>query len=329
MSTVLADLTRKQRAATAFTARGWHVCLIGPTRLPLRNCEQCRDEPDNPAYVPHSGTDDCPHALDTCHGYKAATTNLDHVMRMLDRNPEANLGIATGASNLVVIDLDLNKKALPVPEKYAHLDGVSGGDDVFCYVLERYGIPFPPDTLIVETRSGGWHLWWQLPPDARVKSTNDGSFGWLIDVRSSGAYVPAPGTVVRGGGTYRRVSERMDPAPAPPWLMHHLRVTGHLPEPPKPRKPYRFQPRPDGDRIGQERLGRLADQLGAAPEHTGHAALVAATYSAAHLVADGLVGEDDAEAAMYQAGRARGRADSEIRTAWTTALAKAGTGARR
>lgn len=329
MSTVLADSDRKRRAAAAFIVRGWHVCLIGPTRLPLRNCEQCRNEPDNPDYVPHFGVEDCPHALDVCHGYKSATADLDHVMRMLERNPEANLGVATGASNLVVIDVDVNKKALPVPERYAGLAGVNGGDDVFCYVLERYGVSFPPDTLTVSTRSGGWHFWWQLPPGVTVKSTNDGSFGWLVDVRSSGAYVPAPGTVVHGGGVYRRLGKRMDPAPAPEWLLHHLKVTGHMPAPPKPRRPFRFQPRPDGDRHGQERLGRLADQLASAPEHTGHAALVAATYSAAHLVADGLVGEADAEAAMYQAGQSRGRADSEIRTAWTTALAKAGTGARR
>lgn len=329
MSTRLADMARKHRAATAFVERGWHVCLIGPTRLPLRNCEQCRGESDNPEYVPHRGVEDCPHALDTCHGYKAASANLDHVMRMLERNPDANLGIATGASGLVVIDVDLNRKALPVPEKYAHLEGVSGGDDVFCYVLERYKAPFPPNTLTVATRSGGAHYWWALPAGTVVKSTNDGSFGWLVDVRSSGAYVPAPGTVLRDGGTYRRVSEELDPAPAPQWLLHHLKVTGHMPEPPRPRRTFSFQPRPDADRRGQERLGRLADQLATAPEHAGHAALVAATFSAAHLVADGFVTENDAEAAMYQAGRVRGRADSEIRTAWTTALTKAGTGARR
>ena len=329
MSITLTDPARKQRAAAAFIERGWHVCLLGPTRLPLRNCEQCRDEPDNEAYVPHSGVADCPHALDTCHGYKAATADLGHVLRMLERNPDANLGIATGASGLVVIDVDVNKKALPAPEKYAHLEGVSGGDDVFCYVLERYGVTFPPNTLTVATRSGGWHFWWTLPPGTVVKSTNDGSFGWLIDVRSAGAYVPAPGTVLRDGGSYRRVSEELDPSAAPQWLLHHLKVTGHMPEPARPRAAFRYQPRPDADRHGQQRLGRLADQLATAPEHTGHAALVAATYSAAHLAADGLVSEADAETAMYQAGRARGRADSEIRTAWTTALAKAGTGARR
>lgn len=329
MSTTLTDTVRKRRAAEAFVSRGWHVCMIGPTRLPLRNCDQCRDESDNPHYVPHRGVKDCPHALDICHGYKAASNDLDHVLGMLERNPEANLGIATGASSLVVIDVDVNKKALPVPEKYRRLEGVNGGDDLFCFVLERYGVPFPPDTLTVETRSGGWHFWWSVPPGTVIKSTNDGSFGWLIDVRASGAYVPAPGTVVRGGGMYRRISEAMDPAPAPRWLMHHLKITGHLPKPPEPRRTYRFQAREGADRIGQERLGRLVDQLTAAPEHTGHAALVAATYSAAHLVADGLVDEADAEAAMYQAGRARGRAEAEIRTAWTTALIKVGTGARR
>jgi Bifunctional DNA primase/polymerase, N-terminal len=322
------ELARKRRAAAAFIQHDWHLILLGPTRLPLKNCELCNDDPKNPAYIPHTGVADCPHGADICHGHQAGSNNFDHVMRLLDRYPLANFGIAAGPSNLVVVDLDTNKRNAPTPEKYQGLPGIIDGCDVFAYALERYGARWPEDTLAVGTPTpGGLHLYWSLKPGTVITSSNNGQFGWLIDVRSSGSYVPAPGSVVRGG-RYRRLGDVIDPAPAPAWLLHHLTVTGHVPAPPKPRTPFRFRPRPGADRIGQERLGRIADQLVTAPPHTGHAALCTATTAAAHLVSDGLVGEVDAEDTIFAAGRSRNRDEREIRDAWRTALNKAGTGAR-
>jgi len=317
------EVARKQRATGWFTARDCALILIGPTRLPLRNCEQC--DPKAEEYEPHQGVADCPHELDVCHGWQAGSKNPDHIARLLERFPAANLGVVPAMSGLVVIDLDANKKDAPVPEQYRAAGGITDGWDVFAAVLMRYAAPWPCDTLTVGTPSGGLHLWWKVKPDLTVTSTSAGQFGWLVDVRAAGSYVPAPGTKVRGG-EYRRHGDVVEPADAPGWLLHHLKATGHMPQAAKPRPAFRHRPRADGGQVGQERLGRIADQLVSAPAHTGHAALCTATTAAAHLVADGLVPEDEAASVILDAGLSRNRAEREIRDAWRTALNKIGRG---
>lgn len=317
------DLVRKQRAAAAFIQRGWYVCLIGNERLPLRNCAQCSDR--SPQYVPHVGAADCPHPIGTCHGYQAASNNLDHVQALIETHPWANLAIAPDPSRLVVIDLDANRKGAAVPEQYRSQDGIRDGWDVFATVLMRYqgNTPrWPDDTLSVLTPNGGLHLWWTLPPRITVLSRNS-QFGWLIDVKSRGAAVPAPGAT-RGDGVYKRCGTILDPAPAPGWLLEHLRLTGHIAQPAKPRPRRQFIPRPDADRAAQERLGRICDQLARADEGTRHETLVSATYAAAHMVAAGVLDEAEAYSAIQDAGYDADRTTGEIKSAWETALRKAG-----
>jgi len=317
---------RRARAAAAFIERGWHTLLLGPTRKPFRNCDLCRPEDHgvpNAKYVPHVGVIDCPHPLDICHGHQAATLDLDHLHALLSRYPAANLGVATGPSRLVVVDIDTNRRNEPLPEAYRDIDGVRDGWDVFTLVLQRYGVEWPDMTLTVGTPGKGLHLWFRLPEKVTVLSRT-GQFGWLIDVKSDRAYITAPGTVTNAG-EYRRFGDVMDPMAAPEWLMRHLKITGHIPQPVVKKKFY-FRPRPDADRLGQERLGRIADNLTGAPAHTGHAALCTATTAAAHLVADGLVDEMEAREVIAEAGRDRNRTEAEIAHAWRSALAKVGCG---
>lgn len=322
------DLARKHRAAAAFLERGWHLILIGPSRKPMRNCDLCRDAKDNEHYVPHGGVEDCPHEPETCHGWQAGTLDPARVHRLLETNPTANLGVVTSLSRLVVIDLDVNKKGADPPEAYRGMLGINDGWDAFAAVLQRYEQRWPDDTLTLDTPSGGLHLWWTLPAGLTVTSSSEGKFAWLVDVRAQGSYVPAPGARTREG-EYKRWAGVMDPPPAPGWLLSHLKATGHFPEVEKPRRPYNFTPKPGAAADGEERLGRIADALVTAPDHTGHAALCTATMAAAHLVADGIVDESRAHDVILGAGRARNRTDPEIKSAWRTALAKAGTGAGR
>lgn len=317
---------RRARAAAAFIERGWHTLLLGPTRIPFRNCDVCRPEDQgvpNPKYVPHSGVIDCPHPLDICHGHQAATLDLDHLNALLRRYPAANLGVATGPSRLVVVDIDTNRRGEPLPKAYRGNADIKDGWDVFSLVLLRYGVDWPDTTLTVGTPSRGLHLWFRLPEGATVLSRT-GQFGWLIDIKSDRAYITAPGTETRAG-KYQRFGDVMEPMAAPDWLMYHLKITGHISAPVVKKKFY-FRPRPDRDRQGQERLGRIADNLVHAPAHTGHAALCTATTAAAHLVADGLVEEMEAREVIVEAGRDRNRTEAEIVHAWRSALAKAGCG---
>lgn len=330
MGVILDTLERKRRAAAAFIDLGFALILIDDDRKPFANCVRCRNKEGNTQYVPHRGVADCPHPIGTCHGYQAGSKDLSHVLTLLERRPYANLGIVNGMSGLVTVDIDTNHKGKPKPEAYQNVPGINGGWDVFATILERYrALEWPDTCLEVRTRNGGGHLTWRVPADLRIKNSSDGSFGWLIDIRGSDGYVPAPGTPVKDG-CYERMSDVTNPGPAPEWLLHHLKVTGHFPEPPRPFVPR--QARADRDRSwGYAQLDKFADELSTAAEGTGHDALCRLTTAAAYLVAEGLVSEIDARDALYEAGANRPRSgvsqrayESEFTTAWRTALAKAG-----
>jgi hypothetical protein len=317
---------KRRRAAHAFIERGWHTLLLGPTRKPFRNCPTCRPDDlgvPNPEYVPHAGVIDCPHPLDICHGHQAATLDADHLMGLMDRYPDANLGVATGPSRLVVVDVDTNRRGEPVPDAYRGNDGIRDGWDVFQLVVTRYRVDWPDMTLTVGTPGNGLHLWFRLPEKVTVLSRT-GQFGWLIDIKSDRAYITAPGTQTKAG-KYRRFGDVMDPMFAPDWLMHHLRITGHIAVP-RPRPQRSTRPHRDREGEGQERLDRIAATLESAPAGTGHAALCTATTAAAYLVADELVDELEARDVIADAARNRNRTEAEIVHAWRSALAKVGCG---
>jgi hypothetical protein len=91
----------------------------------------------------------------------------DEVKKWFELYPEAQVGIITGAiSNLTVVDVE------------------KGGDPSF----------LPQDTMIVSTGGGGYHYFFKFEPamsnKARIKK--------LVDIRSEGGYVVAPGS---GSGT--------------------------------------------------------------------------------------------------------------------------------
>lgn len=305
----------RQRAAAAFIQRGWPVFPLTPgAKKPLRHCRLCSSK--SPDYQPHRGADDCPHPADTCHGFHVATTDPDQVADWFTRYPDMNLGLSTGPARLVVVDLDRNKAGVAPPAEYDGMGVVDGGD-VFALALERYGQTFPGDTLVVGTPSGGIHLYWTLPDGVTVNKS-EGAFGWNIDVRATGGYIVAP-TSSTAEGEYRRMSAGLNPLPAPPWLLHHLEGTGHMPKPPAPvRAPYRG-PRTTNQQ-GRTSLADLAAQLAGAAEGQRHRVLCTVTTAAAYLVKAGRCTEADMRAEIHAAGRAAQRGENEIHTAIESAF---------
>lgn len=306
---------RRARAAFAFIERGWPVFPLTPgAKKPLRHCRLCSSK--SPDYQPHRGIDDCPHQPDHCHGFQAATTDPDRVRDWLGRFPEMNIGIATGPARLVVIDLDANKNGATPPAPF-NVPGVVDGRGVFALALERYKARFPTDTVTVATPSGGLHIFWQLP-DGITINKSEGAFGWDIDVRAAGSYIVAP-TSTTPDGEYRRLGDVADVAPLPGWVRHHLEGTGHMPQPPAPRRQFiRSATRSAGG--VKTTLADLAAQLAAAPEGQRHRVLCTTTTAAAYLVQADRCTEQDVYAEMESAGRAAGRSDSEIRAAIETAF---------
>lgn len=313
---------RRHRAIHAFIDRGCPVsALARNSKAPMKSCAQC--DIKSPEYVRHRGIQDCPHPVDLCHGFHAATLDHDKAQSWIDRHPDMNFAISTGPARLLVIDLDRNKKNKPVPAEY-DLPGVQDGFDVFALAVERYRARYPTDAMHVATPGGGLHLWFSLPPGV-VVNKSEGDFGWLIDVRSTGSYIIGPTSVV-DGGEYRRIGHSVAPMPAPAWLLHHLEGTGHMPKPPAPRRPARrLVPRQGGQQRGKT-VQQLADELAAAPESIRHSELCRVTTAAAHMVLDGRITEHEMRDEIYAAGRAADRDEYEIHKAIETAMTYAARG---
>src|SRR5699024_2912042 len=79
-----------------------------------------------------------------------------------------------------------------------------------------------PDTLVVDTPSGGLHLYFK-DPSGEAQNTVD-RLGQGIDTRAKGGYVAAPGSS-RPDGDYRTVDGWHDIAEAPDWLVDAARRT--------------------------------------------------------------------------------------------------------
>lgn len=133
-------------AALRFASIGWHVfpCRPAPDKQPL-----------------------------TSHGFHDATTDEAAIVAWWRRWPDAQVGIATGASGLAVVDLDVG----------AGKDGVAA----FSVLEDEHGAS--GCGLIASTPRSGRHYYYAQPVDSRIGSTT-GRDG--IDTRGDGGYVIAP-----------------------------------------------------------------------------------------------------------------------------------------
>src|SRR4051812_1287269 len=186
-------------AALDAAERGWAV-------LPLRLGDK------RPAL---HGEDVCPAIGDCAGGHRKweerATIDPDRIRRAWGDLP-FNVGIATGPSGLVVVDLDM-------PKRKSSTDTPTGVT-TFTALCERAGHDVP-STRTVRTASGGVHLYFTAPPGVRLGNTA-GRLGKRIDTRAWGGYVVAPGSLTPTGA-YAVVND-MQPAPLPDWPC--ARLTG-------------------------------------------------------------------------------------------------------
>lgn len=118
----------------------------------------------------------------TLHGFQDATTDPKRIAEMWQRCQAANIGIATGASGLVVIDIDTKHD----------VNGWKAFDDC----LNRLG-ELPGPTRMASTPSGGAHIYFRPPAGVDIKNSA-GRLGVGLDVRAQGGYVVAPPSVIDG-----------------------------------------------------------------------------------------------------------------------------------
>ncbi len=149
----------------------------------------------------------------TPNGFKDASKNPEIIQEWVQKFPNANIGIATEASNLIVVDCDSSKGEAP-PSPW-NQPGITDGVDVFLTAVEDSGNRFDFNTLSVATPNNGWHYYFQaqgLP----IRSGANVNGLWRVDIRSKGAYIVAPGSRL-ASGTYEVIPTGAL-SPMPVWM---------------------------------------------------------------------------------------------------------------
>ncbi|HET9081677.1 MAG TPA: bifunctional DNA primase/polymerase [Trebonia sp.] len=188
----VADVTRAApallRSALAAARRGWHVfpCAAGGKPPALKGNWQ-----------------------------DLATTSPAQIRDWWRRAPY-NIGIACGPSGLVVIDLDQARDDDDEPGVLFPLSGA----DVLSGLAWQHGERYPGGTYIVDTPSGGCHLYFSVAGNAGIRNSA-GMVGPHIDVRADGGYVVGAGSQI-GGRAYMARGPRAA-APLPSWLARLIR----------------------------------------------------------------------------------------------------------
>lgn len=161
-------------------------------------------------------------------GVHDATTDPTQVRQWWQQWPNANVGIACGASGLVVLDLDADK----------------GGLETWASLKTQYGIE--DDTIISLTGGGGQHLFFVSPNGAKIRNSV-GKLGPGIDVRADGGYIVAPPSMHSNGRAYcwevGGHPEEMEPALLPSTLVALLTGSGN-------GKPRQAEPLPSRLKVG-------------------------------------------------------------------------------
>lgn len=176
----------------------------------------------------------------TPEGFKDATTDHEVIERWWARRPH-NVGISTGPAGLLVIDLDTPKPGTELPAEWASELGVVDGSDVLAVLAERAGQPYPVNTRIVATPSGGRHLYFHAP---RPLPSTAGRLGPMIDTRATGGYVVAPPSRTVAG---RYITIHPGPIePLPGWLVDALAPSAPAPGHAESRRAARAAAAPRG-----------------------------------------------------------------------------------
>lgn len=136
-----------------------------------------------------------------------------------------NIGIATGPSGLLVVDLDTPKSPADLPPEGWSRRGCRDGHDVFAAVCAEAGHPVPGDTYRVRTARRGTHLYFRAPATPRLRITEGqqgNGLGWKVDTRGWGGYVVAPGSITPDGVYQEAATGPLLDLPG--WLVHRLAV---------------------------------------------------------------------------------------------------------
>lgn len=303
--------------------QGIHVHPLLPGRkIPPRGCDRCwrgaKDQP-NPSYIEHDAqTCPCLTAGRYCHGVLAATVDRSVIERWWHALPGAGVGVATGKSGLLIVDVDRHGGERPPTDKILpglQLPGdvdpatLHDGLDTLALLCEIRGVmplTATDSTITVQTPSGGLQLWYRVDPTTPW-TPSAGKLGWQLDVRAGRSYGIAPGTATPKG-TYTALGTCRTVADLPEWLAEDLLRTGHQRQVTTPTVSADWSPpKLAGGRgyVATALRGEL-EKVASAPNGQRSEALNSAAYYLGQFVGAGLLDRGAVHAAITDAAAAAG-----------------------
>lgn len=129
-------------AAETYARAGIKVFRVRRNKAPFANCPRCDHE--SSLYIRHR-PEDCQCGVPTCHGFWAATTDVDLIRRWWAEEPDANIGAPCKLNGWAVLDIDPR----------------NGGYTSLCRIEERVGVL--PGTTMQISGGDGLHMLYLSP----------------------------------------------------------------------------------------------------------------------------------------------------------------------
>jgi hypothetical protein len=199
-----------------------------------------------------------------------------------------NVGVLTGSpSSLLVV-------SLRAPARI----GLPHGLQVLTRLAHEAGAEAPTDTRTVTSPRGDHHLYFRLPTDAHLGST-DAALGIHIDTRGEGGYVVGPGSTV-SRRPYKVVCAA-DPQPVPAWLLTPLQGTALESHAAGSKRALSGASERELSDYVSRVVGTEANRVATAPITTRRATLLRAATTLGRLVVEQRLSETVAHAALMTA----------------------------
>lgn len=301
-------MTRAKDVALELAARkGWAVMPLAGRKGPVRNCSACRN-------ARHHGAD-CDCGRPWCHGFYAASTDAAFVADHWPHDADG-VGIATGVSGLVVIDVD----------------GAAGHEWVTG--LAGQGVLTP--TLRMRSTSGaGYHLYYSgrmrsralrlAPTHPRSGTTDD----IPVDIKAEGSYVRWTGIIATDrpiATVPQGLSEALDARQHRLDTARAAANSDRSPEPIRPADPGRCVHAPGyldrGVQMAVDRISQI-DPAGGGVHSQVYGALRGIVRRHTETCGRDCVPENGITD-LFAAARQLGERDCDSRKAWDNALAESG-----
>lgn len=151
----------------------------------------------------------------TKNGFQDASTDPNQIAEWSEQFPNANIGIATGASGLVVLDVDVS--------------GEKQGRESLKVLYKDSAIKDALNaTKRIRTGTDGYHFWFKAR-DGVVIHNSAGKLGAGLDIRADGGYVIAPPSHNKETDKAYRVEQKANPVEVPLELVAKLEVNKWTP----------------------------------------------------------------------------------------------------